>query len=117
MVHHGGDPIEAVAIELELIHPPARVGEQEAQRLPAACSFSALQRKVVARFNGTLIHWHSKKKTSLLIHQRWRAGRAAYPSCLQFHRMSAHVCVMYLHLKQVTSPWTHSSVSQGSDKV
>ena len=37
VVHHGGHAVEAVAVELELVDPPARVGQQEAQRLPAAC--------------------------------------------------------------------------------
>ena len=38
VVHHGGDAIKAVAIELVLLQPPAGIGEQEAQRLPVACS-------------------------------------------------------------------------------
>lgn len=38
VVHHGGDAIEAVAVEFVLIHPPACVAEQEPQRLPVACT-------------------------------------------------------------------------------
>ncbi len=37
VVHHGGHAIEAVAVKLVLVHPPARIGQQEAQRLPVAC--------------------------------------------------------------------------------
>ena len=37
VVHHGGDAVVAVAIKLVLVHPPARIGHQEAQRLPVAC--------------------------------------------------------------------------------
>ena len=38
MVHHGGDAIKPVAVELVLVQPPAGVTEQEPQRLPVACS-------------------------------------------------------------------------------
>ena len=35
MVEHGGDPIEPEAVEAVLLHPPAEVGQQETQHLPA----------------------------------------------------------------------------------
>lgn len=38
VVHHGGDTVKAVAVKFVLIHPPPRVGHQEAQRLPVACT-------------------------------------------------------------------------------
>lgn len=37
MVQHGGDAIKAEAVKFELVYPPARVGQQKAQGLPAAC--------------------------------------------------------------------------------
>ena len=38
VVHHGRDAIKAEAVKLVLVHPPAGVGQQEAQSLPCACT-------------------------------------------------------------------------------
>lgn len=38
VVHHAGHAVKAVAVKLVLIHPPAGVAQQEAHRLPVACS-------------------------------------------------------------------------------
>mmetsp|Transcript_38602 Transcript_38602/g.114640 ORF Transcript_38602/g.114640 Transcript_38602/m.114640 type:complete len:500 (+) Transcript_38602:1140-2639(+) len=36
VVHHRRDAVKAVAVKLVLVHPPARVGQQETHRLPVA---------------------------------------------------------------------------------
>ena len=38
MVEHGGDPIEPEAVKAVLLHPPAKVGQQETQHLPATAT-------------------------------------------------------------------------------
>jgi pyruvate/2-oxoglutarate dehydrogenase complex dihydrolipoamide acyltransferase (E2) component len=37
VVHHRSHAVKPVAVKLVLVHPPARVGQQEAQRLPVPC--------------------------------------------------------------------------------
>ena len=43
VVHHRGHAVKAVAIKLELINPPARVGQQEPQGLPVSCNATAVR--------------------------------------------------------------------------
>lgn len=35
VVEHGGDPIEPKSIKTVLLHPPAQVGQEKTQHLPA----------------------------------------------------------------------------------
>jgi hypothetical protein len=47
VVHHRRHAVEAVPVELVLLHPPARVGDEEAEGLPVAVvEASAVGRRV-----------------------------------------------------------------------
>ena len=38
MVHHARDAVKPETVKLVLIYPPARIGQQETQTLPVACT-------------------------------------------------------------------------------
>ena len=46
VVHHRRHAVEAVAVELVLLHPPARVGDEEAESLPVAVVEASAVRSV-----------------------------------------------------------------------